>query len=434
MLVLVSTVGLLQLGALKQLWLPVPPPPPGAAPRSRFEHGEQVSIDVGPQFLNFWRQDARAWSPTALAALARMRCEPGPAPPSPVGLGDEPCAFPFTSEVQTRLWAWQHPADCTRARFFIARAGSPHTGQGIGSIFHTSAHLLWRAIADGRVLVWDPESWSAFADPAYCAGTQSHAECYFVAPSNCTIAHARARADTEVSDWGLGQYMSTTPVWGFAERLSALADWVEPSHATWWWIAQATAYLARFNGRSAGNVTARLFDFGGLPPGTIHAHVRTEHLKAGDMRLVPAEEFVGRAMRHAGERVVRQNGSWSFCHAGACAEDSSAGPKTTPSSSDIGVDGVGAAATTSNNIGGGVLAKSLFVSTEDPGVVDVVLNPEGPLRSAGWSIFALPVPRAAQGNFRPADALGAWQGRLWGLSGEMLNALQAWLLQAAAGM
>ena len=76
-------------------------------------------------------------------------------------------------------------------------------------------------------------------------------------------------------------------------------DWSDRFRAIWWWgaqvrasigtlpcarcvrlrRAQGTAYLARFNHRTAANVSARLFEFGGLPRGTLHGHIRTETMK-----------------------------------------------------------------------------------------------------------------------------------------------------------
>lgn len=84
-----------------------------AAAKAAAEAGapaERLVIPDAP-YLRYWEADRAPWSPRALAALAAVACGPLP-DASPVALGDAPCAAPWTSEVQTRLWAWQHPARC----------------------------------------------------------------------------------------------------------------------------------------------------------------------------------------------------------------------------------------------------------------------------------------------------------------------------------
>ena len=264
-------------------------------------------------------------------------------------------------------------------------------------------------MSEGRIFLWDPRSLSGFTSEEYCRGAPSTAECYFIPPSNCTLADTNA-GNSEVSKIGFF-YMVPTPVWGFDARLATLgAPWTEPASANWWWPAQGAMYLARFNSATSKSVADRFLSYGALPRGTFSAHVRVEHLKAVEMALVPLDTFIDRAMAHAGEPVLRARASWSGCTAGgACVVDAVADRPVAADPCESGRR---------------VLQKSLFLSTEDPVTVAEALNPTGRLRSAGWRVFALPVPRASQGSHRPATAINTWQAELWGAHVEMLNSLQ----------
>jgi hypothetical protein len=76
-------------------------------------------IGAVPAF-RYWREDAAVWHAGELGARAQQTANCGDAARGdslggrtfPFALGDEPCSFPFTSEVQARLWAWQHPTSC----------------------------------------------------------------------------------------------------------------------------------------------------------------------------------------------------------------------------------------------------------------------------------------------------------------------------------
>ncbi len=54
--------------------------------------------------------------------------------------------------------------------------------------------------------------------------------------------------------------------------LLVAAKW--PYSHTFWWRGQGAAYLARFNARTAWNVSAYMAGYGPLPPGSISSHIR----------------------------------------------------------------------------------------------------------------------------------------------------------------
>lgn len=61
----------------------------------------------------------------------------------------------------------------------------------------------------------------------------------------------------------------------WAETFSPLliaAKW--PHSHTFWWRGQGAAYLARFNARTARNVSVYMSGYGPLPSGSISSHIR----------------------------------------------------------------------------------------------------------------------------------------------------------------
>lgn len=157
--------------------------------------------------------------------------------------------------------------------------------------------------------------------------------------------------------------------WDYADRLRGCAY---PHTPQFWWNGQAAAYLMRFNARLAGNVSAYLARRGPLPPGSISSHVRTELAKGREMPLVPFPGFIDAMVRLAGTPVHP-----------AC------GPPC------------------------GLLARSAFVSTEDPYVAGAAIARDGALVAGGWAVSVLPIRRLPQTSMElggPALNTATWGG------------------------
>ena len=97
-------------------------------------------------------------------------------------------------------------------------------------------------------------------------GASAGAECFLLPPSSCTLADARAPgADTIDLRFGLagkpfGMHWTHVPraflaVWR-AEGLAVVIDGEtqQPEAMKYWWRAQATAYLLRFNAHALGEM------------------------------------------------------------------------------------------------------------------------------------------------------------------------------------
>ena len=103
----------------------------------------------GPPYLKYWQHDARSWSDGELTALGAVGCGALPEA-SPVALGGAPCARPGTSDIQTRLWRWQHPTSCADKKFLIVQMN----WAGIGSNIHVASRRLANAVNLGRIFLW----------------------------------------------------------------------------------------------------------------------------------------------------------------------------------------------------------------------------------------------------------------------------------------
>jgi hypothetical protein len=225
---------------------------------------------------------------------------------------------PLTAETQTFLTAHQFPqAGCMNARFLISRS----VESGIGSNLHTATFHLSTAIELGRIFLWSDNAGLSYTDKEYCPRVRNY-ECFFRAPSSCTLEDAlRTGADTVVVEGGsehLGFSTGHVPailrgMWAEYVVLSP-----RPKELKYWWRAQAVAFLARFNGATistlyklrtnisaikysppgAGNEMANAFP---LTRGTISMHIRHGD-KGREMMLVADEAYFA-----AAEELVLMN-------------------------------------------------------------------------------------------------------------------------------
>lgn len=96
-------------------------------------------------------------------------------------------ALAGTADTQRALWAHQHPADCSRAQFFVATTW----WGGIGGKLNQAASALGRAIAQGRVFLFDFDvEYNEFArgpPGSFCPNEGTLDTCFFVGLSNCTL-------------------------------------------------------------------------------------------------------------------------------------------------------------------------------------------------------------------------------------------------------
>ena len=164
---------------------------------------------------------------------------------------------PLTAEAQEVLIARQFPTGgCVGAKFLVSHGNKGH---GLGSILHVATSHLSAAIETGRIFVWNENAGDSYIDNDTCPGSVN-LECFFRAPSSCTIKDARApgadTVDFEVYNaaerLGLSAYHVPAVMrnlWISGDR--STSRFVRPApHAMelkYWWRAQAVSFLARLN-------------------------------------------------------------------------------------------------------------------------------------------------------------------------------------------
>ena len=244
---------------------------------------------------------------------------------------------PLTLEAQRLLYEWQHPAECVGRRFLVSR-GNEETA-GLGSHVHISTHHVALAFEMGLIFLWHPDAGIMYTDEGTCADGTINFECFFDAPSNCTLDDARdpASSITEVRNGDAGLHVPGayqfyhvprvfTEMWERAHLPVVFGETTRQSDALkYWFRGQVAAYLARFNRATLGSMrelrqnkslllhaigphaspgAAAALEAGTLfplAPGTISVHIRhgDKHL---EMSLVPTaayfEEATVLARRH----------------------------------------------------------------------------------------------------------------------------------------
>jgi hypothetical protein len=231
---------------------------------------------------------------------------------------------PLTLEAQRLLYEWQHPAVCVGKRFLVSR-GNEETA-GLGSHVHITTHHVALALELGMIFLWHADAGLMYTDEVTCTGAMNF-ECFFDAPSNCTLEDARdpASSITEVvnGDVGLrlpGEYQFYhvprvfADLWTRANLPVVFGETTRQADAQkLWFRAQAAAYLTRFNARSvealralrlnatlmqhvagphaAAGASAPAFPLGA---GTVALHIRHGD-KGTEMALVPTEAYLSAA-------------------------------------------------------------------------------------------------------------------------------------------
>ena len=228
---------------------------------------------------------------------------------------------PLTARVQRFIFEAQHPPSCEGRRFIVSRANE-HPTTGLGSHIHVATVHLAVALKIGAVMVWSEDAASAYTDADTCGRGPgaSNLECFFLPPSNCTLAHARAAGATHSVlstfnagiDGGFGMEWGEVPapllrLW---EGAGLPAD---ANAAKYWFRGQAAAFLMRPNAATAAAFRALrvapgalLFAAGPavaparvqaaaaafpLPPGTVSLHIRHGD-KGQEMKLVGTAAYL----------------------------------------------------------------------------------------------------------------------------------------------
>lgn len=210
---------------------------------------------------------------------------------------------PLTAWAQRQLYDHQFrsAAACANATFWLT---TPYPLAGIGSVIHSATFEIAAAIEAGHILLWHPNSASSFTSPSICGEVRSW-DCFFQPLSNCSAW------STTLNTFGFSFPSGPNPTAlvprTFRDALRKYAPTLNSHAVKYWWRAQAAGFAARLNNRTidilrdlrmSPHMTAVAFGVGlqshgtifPLPSGTISAHVRHGD-KGIEMALVPWEKY-----------------------------------------------------------------------------------------------------------------------------------------------
>jgi hypothetical protein len=194
---------------------------------------------------------------------------------------------PLTRWTQAFIHRNQFVNDCSRRRFTVFHGWN----SGFGSERHVVGTMLAYAIEHNTTLLLSPKACNFFASPSVC---QMGCECVLAPISNCIYSQAHSE-NTHVLDNAGHQFRHMLPSVLKAELLSHHPQMTE-KQMIYWWRAQSSAFLARFNNKTIQAVAAlrrKEMPFP-LPPGVINAHIRGGD-KHFEMSLVSPSRFVDAA-------------------------------------------------------------------------------------------------------------------------------------------
>lgn len=217
---------------------------------------------------------------------------------------------PLTRQVQRLIWHHQHPKEgrCASAKYLLHSWSS-----GMGSQVHVAGASLASAISDNMIWSWTETAGSHFVNAAVCGEIRNWL-CFFRPPTNCSLANAKH--SNTIRDTQVALHASLVPK-VFVEELGRVAPWMNADDVKYWWRAQSVAYLMRLNDRTVRALAIlrkaeHMVRIGGkpvpaqaqllhqpvfpLPAGVVSLHVRHGD-KGTEMTLVPWSAYQTAAER-----------------------------------------------------------------------------------------------------------------------------------------
>jgi hypothetical protein len=181
-------------------------------------------------------------------------------------------SLPFTAEAQELIHRSQHPANCSNVNWVTIG----HVG-GIGSEIHVTGAVLSWAINNHAIMMWSNTGWMSHPN---CS--MHTFECIFLPATNCTLDSL----DPKKHIW-----VGAIDVKYVIPHQFSQIDF-SPFTTLYWWRAQSTLYLTRFNERFEREMEEFRKKSTQL---TIHCNticVYVRHgAKASEMELLPWSRF-----------------------------------------------------------------------------------------------------------------------------------------------
>jgi hypothetical protein len=192
---------------------------------------------------------------------------------------------PLTRWTQALIHRNQFVEDCSQRRF----TGFHGFGSTFGAEVHAMASILAYAIEHNTTMLLSRKTCSFFQNPAQCR--KKGCECVLAPISNCKWREATA-SSMHIMDISGHQFFHLVPS-VLKAALLAQRPRMTDKQVLYWWRAQSSAFIARFNNRTiqvVAGLRKQEFPFP-LPNGVISAHMRRGD-KVNEMRLPPVGDFV----------------------------------------------------------------------------------------------------------------------------------------------
>ena len=188
-----------------------------------------------------------------------------------------------------------------------------HSASGLGSLIHIATAFLALAWETDHVLVYDSDFAKGWTQGPYCEGLHS-LECFFQPLSSCAPAGSLPPGARVMSVGDGEDVVNKIPhTWHDEFQLDAEDRRSMPGAdadvgVKYWWRAQAAAFLLRLNERTAQHIRQQrtlLADTGSvplpLPPKTFSCHVRHSD-KGKEMQLLDFKVYAAAVRKEAAIR------------------------------------------------------------------------------------------------------------------------------------
>ena len=189
----------------------------------------------------------------------------------------------LTQFAQHEIFMHQNPGSCSTRKLLLSECKN----LGLGAEIHTHALMLGKAMDNGFIFAWSD---------AACSAWGGHCRDFFLPEHNCTPEDVAAMQTVTFSTFS--QMAGTTVPSVFVNKLHDLRLQMTHSQLMYWWKAQGSAYLMRFNTNTVQNIASMRYNpkvnqhmHGEIPAGTVNVNIRMGD-KFDEMHLPEPENYM----------------------------------------------------------------------------------------------------------------------------------------------
>ena len=190
----------------------------------------------------------------------------------------------LTQFAQQIITMNQNPASCFGKTLLVGQ----FMHMGGGAEMHSYALLLGKAIDNEYIFAWGN---------AACSNWGGHCRDFFLPEHNCTAEQVSVMHTVTYETYLELAAVTTIPS-VFANKLSEMLLGMTKAQQTFWWKAQGSAYLMRYNRNTQHNIASMRNDpnvnehlNGLIPAGTVNVNIRMGD-KFSEMRLPEPEDYM----------------------------------------------------------------------------------------------------------------------------------------------